>query len=443
MEISTLARWTIRPRLMAIPGVANVAIWGQRDRQLQVLVDPDRLRANNLTLTDVVTAAREGTAVAAGGYLETPQQRLAIAHFPAVSTPNDLRQIIVRPSAHRRRRHPGRPGQCPAHRRRRRSRRGLSAANRRCGDQRRRRPDADRREAAGRQHAPGHARRRSGDGGAEARAAGRRDRHHHLPPGDVHRDVAGEPQPRAAHRLRAGDPRPDRLPLRLAHGAHQHHRHPVVADRRGAGAALSRRHARHHGHRRAHHRPRRGRRRCDHRRGEYRPAAAAQCGRGESALGIRRRARCLRRSAQRRRLWQPDRHPRLRSGVPARGACRARSSGRWRSPMCWRSSPRCSSRSSSRRRCRCSAAEAHARTRGAGRHAGERAVPPIAAGTHRRTEARDCHRRDLAGGDRRGLPAARRGVPAELPGVRLPDALGREAGHVARGDAARHGQRRP
>src|SRR5688572_7052335 len=66
VEISTLARWTIRPRLMAIRGVANVAIWGQRDRQLQVLVDPDRLRSNNVTLADVVTAAREGTAVAAG-----------------------------------------------------------------------------------------------------------------------------------------------------------------------------------------------------------------------------------------------------------------------------------------------------------------------------------------------------------------------------------------
>ncbi len=99
VELSTLARWTIRPRLMAIRGVANVAIWGQRDRQLQVLVDPDRLRSNNLTLADLVTAAREGTAVAAGGYLETPQQRLAIAHFPAVSTPADLRQIIVRPGA--------------------------------------------------------------------------------------------------------------------------------------------------------------------------------------------------------------------------------------------------------------------------------------------------------------------------------------------------------
>jgi CzcA family heavy metal efflux pump len=99
VEVSTLARWTIRPRLMSIPGVANVAIWGQRDRQLQVLVDPDRLRSNNLTLADVVTAAREATAVAAGGYLETPQQRLAIAHLPAVSNPEDLRQIIVRPAA--------------------------------------------------------------------------------------------------------------------------------------------------------------------------------------------------------------------------------------------------------------------------------------------------------------------------------------------------------
>ena len=43
IELTTVAKWTIRPRLMAIQGVANVAIWGQRDRQFQVLVDPDRL----------------------------------------------------------------------------------------------------------------------------------------------------------------------------------------------------------------------------------------------------------------------------------------------------------------------------------------------------------------------------------------------------------------
>ena len=40
LQIGVLARWTIRPRLLAVPGVSNVAIWGQRERQLQVQVDP-------------------------------------------------------------------------------------------------------------------------------------------------------------------------------------------------------------------------------------------------------------------------------------------------------------------------------------------------------------------------------------------------------------------
>src|SRR4030095_10703471 len=35
VQMSVLARWQIRPRLMSIPGVANVSVWGMRDRQLQ------------------------------------------------------------------------------------------------------------------------------------------------------------------------------------------------------------------------------------------------------------------------------------------------------------------------------------------------------------------------------------------------------------------------
>src|SRR4051812_38609412 len=73
MELTTLAKWTIRPRLMAIPGVANVAIWGQRDTQYQVLVDPDRLRLNGLTLDTVVKAVTDTSAVAAGGFVDKPQ----------------------------------------------------------------------------------------------------------------------------------------------------------------------------------------------------------------------------------------------------------------------------------------------------------------------------------------------------------------------------------
>jgi len=77
-DLSMLARWTIRPRLMAVPGVANVAIWGERPRQLQVLVDPDRLRAHSVTLDDVSRAAGDAVLVAGGGFLDTPQQRLAV-----------------------------------------------------------------------------------------------------------------------------------------------------------------------------------------------------------------------------------------------------------------------------------------------------------------------------------------------------------------------------
>jgi CzcA family heavy metal efflux pump len=82
MEMTTLARWTIRPRLMAIPGVANVAIWGQRDRQLQVLVDPDRLAAHKVTLDQVLKSAREATQPAAGG-------------FSAIATAADLARVPV------------------------------------------------------------------------------------------------------------------------------------------------------------------------------------------------------------------------------------------------------------------------------------------------------------------------------------------------------------
>jgi Cu/Ag efflux pump CusA len=57
VDMSILARWKIRPRLMGVPGVANVSIYGQRDRQLQVRVDPRQLRASNVSLTQVIETA--------------------------------------------------------------------------------------------------------------------------------------------------------------------------------------------------------------------------------------------------------------------------------------------------------------------------------------------------------------------------------------------------
>ena len=95
VELSTLARWTIRPRLMAIRGVANVAIWGQRDRQIQVLVDPERLRDHRVTLDQVVRATRDAVTPAGGGFIDTPNQRLAVRHLPTVYVAEDLRRVPV------------------------------------------------------------------------------------------------------------------------------------------------------------------------------------------------------------------------------------------------------------------------------------------------------------------------------------------------------------
>jgi CzcA family heavy metal efflux pump len=95
IELTTLTKWTLRPRLMAVKGVANVAIWGQRDRQLQVLVDPDRLRAHSLSVDDVVRAAGDGASLQTGGFLDTPNQRLAITHAAAVQSVQDLESVVV------------------------------------------------------------------------------------------------------------------------------------------------------------------------------------------------------------------------------------------------------------------------------------------------------------------------------------------------------------
>lgn len=95
MELSELARWTMRPRLMSVPGVANVAIWGQRDRQFQVLVDPQRLRAAGVTLDAITKAAGDAAVISAGGFIDTPNQRLSVTQLALITTPEDLARTVV------------------------------------------------------------------------------------------------------------------------------------------------------------------------------------------------------------------------------------------------------------------------------------------------------------------------------------------------------------
>ena len=96
MELSEAAKWIMRPRLMAVPGVANVAIWGQRDRQLQVMVDPRRLAANNVSVDEVIAATRNAVTQDSGGYIDTPNQRMAVRHVSSIQGPEDLAEAVLR-----------------------------------------------------------------------------------------------------------------------------------------------------------------------------------------------------------------------------------------------------------------------------------------------------------------------------------------------------------
>ncbi len=95
MELRTLADWTIRPRLLMVPGVARVNVFGGEVRQLQVRVRPETARAHGVTLADVVATARTATALRGAGFVETANQRIVLDAAPSAHTPAELGATLV------------------------------------------------------------------------------------------------------------------------------------------------------------------------------------------------------------------------------------------------------------------------------------------------------------------------------------------------------------
>jgi CzcA family heavy metal efflux pump len=106
IQMSMTAYWTIRARLLAVPGVANVTLWGERLQMLQVQVRPDAMQQRDISLDQVMETTAEavdsglllfdeGSIIGPGGIVETPNQRLNLRTVLPIVTPADLAEVPI------------------------------------------------------------------------------------------------------------------------------------------------------------------------------------------------------------------------------------------------------------------------------------------------------------------------------------------------------------
>ncbi len=95
MTLRTIADWTVKPRLLAVPGVAKIAVWGSEVRQVQIQVRSDQLIKHGLGIEDILSAARRVTGVRGAGFIENKNQRLILQTEGQFVTPDQIAKTAV------------------------------------------------------------------------------------------------------------------------------------------------------------------------------------------------------------------------------------------------------------------------------------------------------------------------------------------------------------
>src|SRR5215469_16155423 len=94
-EVKALQDWTIEREFKKVPGVADVVSWGGGIKQYQITVDPDRLRAYNLTLKQVFDAVAGNNSNAGGSYIRQGEYALMVRGIGLIQTTKDIENIVV------------------------------------------------------------------------------------------------------------------------------------------------------------------------------------------------------------------------------------------------------------------------------------------------------------------------------------------------------------
>ena len=95
MELRSLVDWTIAPRLLAVPGVADVNVFGGQIRQLQIQLHPQDLRRHGLSLDDALRAAERATGLRGAGFIENENQRISLQIGGLPQTAETLKQVVL------------------------------------------------------------------------------------------------------------------------------------------------------------------------------------------------------------------------------------------------------------------------------------------------------------------------------------------------------------
>ncbi len=99
MDLDTMARWTLSPRLLAVPGVSKVAIFSRDRQSLQIQIHPDALVRFGLGINDVLNAARSATGVRGAGFIDTRNQRIVLQSEGQSITPEQIGQTVLTSAA--------------------------------------------------------------------------------------------------------------------------------------------------------------------------------------------------------------------------------------------------------------------------------------------------------------------------------------------------------
>ncbi|MEI6145199.1 MAG: efflux RND transporter permease subunit [Methylococcales bacterium] len=96
MALRSLVDWTIVPRLLTVPGVADVNVFGGEVTQLQIQVDPIQLNRFNIAVEDIIQASSQAAVIQGGGFIENNNQRFTLQVTGLPSTPEQFAKIIVK-----------------------------------------------------------------------------------------------------------------------------------------------------------------------------------------------------------------------------------------------------------------------------------------------------------------------------------------------------------